>query len=156
MDFYHLQKIDFKVNFLCFRSVGVFRFVVLGYLGSYVSVLHWWFLIIFLHWCLGIWVLDNYRPRCWILNLSLFDGCFFSWILFPPWSFWLGFLKISRTSDRKTLSKLDPSGRLFGVRCKWRSLFLWLVWLWAYTLTAMAWSSYWFGLHLSSRSPLVY
>lgn len=81
---------------------------------------------------------------------------FSPWILFPPWSFWLGFLMISRASDRKSLSKLDPSGPLFGVWCKWRSLFIWLVWLWACTLTAMTWSSYWFGLYLRSRSTLVY
>lgn len=42
--------------------------------GAMLSVL---LMIMFLHWCVGICVRDDYRSRCWFLCLSLLDGCMF-------------------------------------------------------------------------------
>ena len=85
-DHYHFHKVDCKVVFLCFSHVRIFRACCNCMVG-----LSWWHIapamqIVFVHWLLGIWICSDYRSRCQVLGLSLLDGCFLSWFMFPLWS----------------------------------------------------------------------
>lgn len=84
----HFYIVGFRVFLcLCFSFAGVFRTCCSRRPGSSEDTVPWLLVIIFLGRCLGIWVWDNYRPRCWFLSMSLLGGCFAPWLLFTLWMY---------------------------------------------------------------------
>lgn len=144
-----------KVVFLCFNCAGIFGSCCCRIAGLWWCHVIWLLLTAVLHWCLGIWVGDNYRSWCWFLGLCFVGWVFCSLISVSSlilWSLWPGFLAAHMTSH------LVGSFFQFGDWPFWwlswplvlqGSLVFWLVWpVWlgvAYTR-----SPNWHGLHLSS------
>lgn len=104
-------------------------------LGFGGAILSWLLLIVFSHWHLGIWVLDDYRSMSGFLSSLFLMGVFRSLVSVSPlvfWSFWPETLGTSMTSDHDW-----PSGGWLGRWCSrclcfsdWcnLNLFFWLVW----------------------------
>lgn len=115
-------------------------------LGFGGAILSWLLLIVFSHWHLGIWVLDDYRSMSGFLSSLFLMGVFRSLVSVSPlvfWSFWPETLGTSMTSDHDW-----PSGGWLGRWCSrclcfsdWcnLNLFFWLVWSESVLLTGMAW-----------------
>ena len=73
-----------------------------GHLGFLGDIFPWLIFIIFLCWCLSIWVCGDNRSRYWSLGLSYLSGNFIPELLFAVCIF------------RECCMSVAPFGYLFG------------------------------------------